>query len=216
VRYGSGTRRVLGGALCAGALGAVWTPIGSAALPAAEELVPNTVARISDAANRDDETVTRAEFRHELVVARATDSPEGTQGRGDEGSERRRRRVIDSLLEAIWLRGEAAEMGIAVTRRQVQRLRSQVVRESFASAAEFREFLRESRLTRRDVYERVELHLIAARIQERIVAGASGEAEEQAAFRKFVDEFNEKWRSRTVCAPEYVTARCSNGPSEEG
>jgi len=188
---------VLGVVLCAGVVVAVWTPIGSAALPAAEQLVPNTVARISDAANRDDETVTRAELRHELAL---------TEG------DRRGRRAIDWLVEAIWLRGEATEMGIVVTRRQVKSLLGTV----FESAAEFRGFLRESRMTRRDVYERVELQLLAARIQERVVAGTGGGAEEQAAFQRFVDEFNEKWRSRTVCAPEQVTSRCSNGPSEEG
>jgi hypothetical protein len=29
---------------------------------------------------------------------------------------------------------------------------------------------------------------------------------------KFVAEFEQRWRARTVCAPEYLLARCSNGP----
>jgi hypothetical protein len=51
------------------------------------------------------------------------------------------------------------------------------------------------------------------RISARIAREASGRSEEQKAFEELIDEFTEKWRGRTVCAPDYATSRCSNGPA---
>lgn len=106
-------------------------------------------------------------------------------------------------------------MGIGVTRRQMRRELAAIKRENFRSAAEYHRFLRETRFTHREVYERVELQVLSERIQLRVQRRIDREtrtpAEEQKAVNEFVDEFNERWRSRTVCALEYVTGRCSNG-----
>lgn len=202
---------MLGVLICAGALAAVWAPLGSAALPAPDQLVPNTVARIAEAATHDDGTIARAELRHASAIVAA-----GENRRVPAPGERDYEKVTDAalagLLEAIWIRGQAEEMGIVVTRDEIKRLRDRIVRENFQSAAEFREFLRESRMTRRDVYERVELQVLSIRLQRRIVAGAASDKEKQAAFSEFLDEFNARWRARTVCAPEHASERCSNGP----
>jgi hypothetical protein len=108
------------------------------------------------------------------------------------------------------------EWDIGVTRRQVSRELALIKKESFKSAAEFRKFLRESHYTHRDVRERVRVQLLSLRLQKRISGRIEREArnefEEQQAFRKFLAEFNERWRGRTVCAPGYATERCSNGP----
>ncbi len=122
------------------------------------------------------------------------------------------RAAVDTLLEAVWIKGQAAEMNIVVTRSQVSRTLTLLKKQFFASASEYREFLREMRFTRRDVRERVELQLLSTRIQGRIEAGARNESEEQEAFSEFLAEYNQRWRGRTVCAPEYVTRLCSNGP----
>lgn len=209
--FGLGTRRVLGVALCFGALAAVASPIGLAALPAPEELAPNTIARIDEAVSRDDEMITRAELRHAIAMAAAGEGLRQTPRPGEKEYRRLEPWALDGLLESAWLRGQAAEMDIAVPRGQVRRRLAAIKRENFPTGAEFRKFLREAHFTRRDVYERVELELLAFRLQERIVAGAKSRAEKQKAFREFVDEFNERWRARTVCATEHATERCSNG-----
>jgi len=123
------------------------------------------------------------------------------------------RTAMNNLLEIVWIKGQAAEMNIVVTPSQVSRELALIREQNFESAAEYRRFLRESRYTRRDVYERVELQLLAERIQRRIMAGVRSKSEEQQAFEEFVAEFNERWRSRTVCAPEYVVEHCSNAPA---
>jgi hypothetical protein len=208
--YGSGTRRVLGVALCLGALAAVASPIGSAALPAPEELVPNTIVRIDEAASRDDETITRAELRHGVALAAEGIRP--VPRPGEKRYEPLERAALAGLIEPVWIRGQAAEMEIVVTRDQVRSQLAKVKRETFTTGADFRTFLKGTPFTRRDIYERVELQLLVARLQRRVVAGVKSEAEKQKAFSEFLDEFNERWRARTVCAPEHVTVRCSNGP----
>lgn len=45
-----------------------------------------------------------------------------------------------------------------------------------------------------------------------MVPKGAGQKAEQEFFLAFVEEFNETWRARTVCAPQYATERCSNGP----
>ena len=41
--------------------------------------------------------------------------------------------------------------------------------------------------------------------------GTWTQKEAQAAFTAFVAAFEKRWRSRTVCAPQYAIKRCSNG-----
>lgn len=182
---------------------------GTVTLPAPEQLVPNTVARISGVPDRPG-TITKAEFRHALVLAAAARGRHPAPEPGGRGYEQLRHAAVLDLLETIWIKGQAEEMNIFVTREQVRRELALIKRQSFDSPAEFREFMKESRFTRRDVYERVELQLLSIRIAARVLAGARTEAEERAVYKAFVAEFNERWRSRTVCAPEYVIEHCSN------
>jgi SurA N-terminal domain len=186
----------------------------STSLPAPEELVPNTVARIAEVPPRRG-TITKAEFHHgmELAAALADAGPQPKPG--ERGYERLKTTALKSMFEGIWIVGQAAEWDITVTRGQVKSEIARVKQENFRSAAEFRQFLRESHYTRRDVYERVEIQLLSTELQAQLVKqiDARNEREEQQGFTEFVDEFNERWRSRTVCAPEYVIERCSNGPA---
>jgi hypothetical protein len=120
---------------------------------------------------------------------------------------------MGELLEDSWIRGQAAEMGIGVRPRGVARELALFKKEAFKNGAEYRRFLREAHYTRRDVKERVEILMLSERIQEKVVAGFASEKGRQKAFVKFIAEYEERWRSRTVCAAGFVTTRCSNGPA---
>lgn len=187
----------------------------SFALPAPEELAPNTVARIPEAPPRF-ATVTIGELRHALVLAAAQKGLRSVPKPGRKGYGTIEKSAMDALLETAWIHGLAAEWGIAVTRGEVKRELGRIKEESFKSGSEYRRFLKESRYTLRDLNERVELQVLSVRLQERlqtqIEREARNEFEEQRAFTKFLAEFNETWRARTVCAPQYATERCSNGP----
>jgi hypothetical protein len=184
----------------------------SEVLPAPDELADDVVLRVIETpAARG--TVTLAEFQHELELVAVRKGRNAAPGPHAADYPKLEKESVDSLLEAAWLRGQAYEWGISVGRREIKQEVKAIKRESFRSGAEFRAFLRESHYTRRDVYGRVELQVLSTRVQARLKRqiGHVSRREEQRAFTKFVKEFEERWRSRTVCAPDYVTERCSNG-----
>jgi len=210
---------VVSAAIVAGICAAIPLASAATALPSPDDLVPNTVARIAEVPSRRG-MITKREFRHQIAIAAAAAAGKGLEriprpGSGD--YPKLGREALQFMLEGIWVYGEAAEMGIHVTPNQISRALSRIKKESFKGEAEYRHFLRESHYTGRDVRERVEVQLLSVRLQRRIVGRIEGEArnpaEEQRKLREFVEEFSEKWRSRTVCASAVATDRCSNGPA---
>jgi hypothetical protein len=190
--------------------------IGSAALPAPEALPATMVAVVSEAPVRRGR-ITKAEFQHELLLETVSAKRRPVPKPGSAGYEKSKVTAVRNLLEGAWIVGQAAEWGLSVTHAQVSREVARARKESFKDGAEFRRFLRESRYTRRDVNERVEVQMLSTRLQERLsrrsATETSSKSEEQRAFEEFVAEFQKRWRGRTVCAPDYVNDRCSNGPA---
>lgn len=120
---------------------------------------------------------------------------------------------MSEMLDDSWIRGQAAEMGIGLRPRGVSRELERLKKQAFKNGAEYRQFLKEARFTRRDVRDRIEVQMFSERIQERIAVGQTSAKATQRAFARFVKEYEERWRARTVCAAGHVTVRCSNGPA---
>jgi hypothetical protein len=170
------------------------------------------VARVPDRGGEGGGIMTKKEFHRALAQAAAGKGLKTVPEPGRNGYGKLKETAIEELLDDSWIRGQAAEMGIGVRPREVARMTAKIKREAFTNGAEYRRFLREAHLTRRDVRENVEIQLLAKRIQERVQAGIDSEADMQKAFSKFVSEYEVRWRSRTVCAPDYAIDRCSNAP----
>jgi hypothetical protein len=196
-----------------------WSSASAAVLPSPEELPAVMVAVVSNVRVRAGR-ITRAEFQHALVLSAAQAGLNSAPRRGTNAYERMKEDAVGFLLEATWIQGQAAEMSIAVSHREVSGGVAFIKRQNFKNEADYLRFLRESHYTKRDVNERVELQLLASRmqmrLQTRIEREARNEFEEKQAFREFVAEFNERWKARTVCAPEYAIDRCSNGSPSPG
>jgi hypothetical protein len=183
--------------------------------PPPEALPANVVAIVAQVPDRKGErggVTTAGEFDHALDQAAAQHGRRVAPGPKGDGYRKLKNQAIGELLDDSWIRGQAAEMGIGVKPREVTRTLALLKRQAFKNGAQYRRFLKEAHYTRRDILDRVEIQLLSERIQERIAAGLGSEAAIQKAFDRFVAEYTERWRSRTVCAPEYVTERCSNGP----
>jgi hypothetical protein len=186
------------------------------ALPAPGELAPDKVAVVAEVpAGRG--TITLTEFRHGLELAAAAEGRQSVPAPGKNGYGKLKDSALFSMLETAWIYGQAAEWGISVTPGQVKRALTRIKRESFKSNAEYRRFLKQGHYTQRDIRERVEIQLLGTRLRERLQGQISRQtrtkSEEQRAFSRWVREFSERWRARTVCAPKYTTERCSNGPT---
>jgi hypothetical protein len=186
-----------------------------AALPTPENLPANMVAFVSVvpvSAGR----VTKNEFQRALEQSAAAAGRASAPKPGGKGYVELRDEAIGELLDSVWIKGQALEMGIAVTRQQVATELAAIKQANFKDGADYRAFLKQSRFTRQDVNERVELQLLTTRIQERVARGVTGVHQTQEKFKEFVDAYLERWRARTVCAAAFAVDRCSNGPPRTG
>jgi hypothetical protein len=57
---------------------------------------------------------------------------------------------------------------------------------------------------------RVELSILAERIQHRVASGHLKPKRQSEAFSRFLRHFRAKWRDRTYCAPQYAVADCGH------
>jgi parvulin-like peptidyl-prolyl isomerase len=87
---------------------------------------------------------------------------------GSKKAEELHKAAISELLNSAWIFGEAEELGIKVTQKEVETELAKVKKESFKTEKAFQEFLKESHFTAEDVNERLELQILSTKIQEKI------------------------------------------------
>jgi parvulin-like peptidyl-prolyl isomerase len=80
--------------------------------------------------------------------------------------------AMTELIEGIWLRGEAEELGLTVTDKQVADELETIKKQNFPTKAAFDKFLEESKFTPEEVNGLVELQILGREIQEVINAQA--------------------------------------------
>lgn len=80
--------------------------------------------------------------------------------------------ALGELLDRIWIKGEAEELGVSATPKQIATELVQIKKQNFKTKAAYEEFLKTSRFTPQDVLDRVELQLLSTEIQEMITKGA--------------------------------------------
>jgi parvulin-like peptidyl-prolyl isomerase len=80
--------------------------------------------------------------------------------------------TLTELIEGVWLRGQAEEMGITTTDKQVEEELAQIKKSSFPTPGSYGKFLKESGLSQEDVNDRVELQVVINAIQEKVNAEA--------------------------------------------
>lgn len=76
--------------------------------------------------------------------------------------------ALGEALQTIWIRGEAEELGITVTEKEIESELAQIKKTNFPTEKSFQEFLKSSKLSTDEVNERVKLQLVSAQIQEKI------------------------------------------------
>jgi hypothetical protein len=117
---------------------------------------------------------------------------------------------MKALLAEIWIPGQAAEMSIYLTPKEVATEMSLIRAENFKTKAEYERFLRTSHLTRRDAHELVRIQMLSSLIKARVIRGVDGKKARRRVLARFVARYVKRWRSRTVCAAGYVFAQCSD------
>jgi parvulin-like peptidyl-prolyl isomerase len=87
---------------------------------------------------------------------------------GSDKYEELREATLGELLDQIWLQGEADELGLTVTDKQVEDELATVKKQNFPTAAAYEKFLKDSKFTQEDVDDRLRLQLLVTQIQEAI------------------------------------------------
>jgi hypothetical protein len=123
------------------------------------------------------------------------------------------REVMSFLISSDWLRGEAQQFGIHVSRAKVRRKFNRLRHDQFPHEREFRKFLRRTKETVADLLLRVEVQLLADRIlrhEQRLAARLHGAARREAAISRYIEGFKTRWTAQTYCLPHYAVPDCGH------
>lgn len=101
---------------------------------------------------------------------------------GDAQYDQVKETAIGDLLDQAWLAGEASELGIEATDREVDNEFATVRQDQFPDEAAFKKFLKDSNFTIDEVRDRVRLQVLSTKIQDE-VTGSVTEVSDQEAER---------------------------------
>jgi parvulin-like peptidyl-prolyl isomerase len=118
-----------------------------------------------------DGNVSEAQLKHAMLQQAASGGLKKLPAGGSK-LEELRKKALEEILNAIWVRGEAEELGISVTPKQIATELAQIKKQNFKTEAAFQKFLKTSHFTRQDVTERVKLQVFGTQIQEQIAKKA--------------------------------------------
>jgi peptidyl-prolyl cis-trans isomerase C len=113
-------------------------------------------------------TVSQKEFDHVMEQQTAQAKVKKPPAPGSKKFEEMKEPALGELLDQIWIKGEAEELGVKVTNKQVEEELAQVKKQSFPTKGAYQKFLEESKFTEEDVNDRIELQVLSNAIQEQV------------------------------------------------
>lgn len=127
-------------------------------------------------------TISEDQLKHALEIAAAKGGLKSLPKPGTEKYEELQKAALGELLDAVWIQGEAEEMGFSVTPKEVEEELKKLKSQAFKTEKQYEEFLKESHYTAEDVNERVKVQMLQTKIVEQLEEEApvpsSGEIEE--------------------------------------
>jgi parvulin-like peptidyl-prolyl isomerase len=91
---------------------------------------------------------------------------------GSKKYEEAKEAALTEQIEGVWIRGQAEEMGISATEKQVEDELATIKKQNFPTPSAYKKFLQESQFTQDEVNELVELQIFTKQIQEKVSAEA--------------------------------------------
>jgi foldase protein PrsA len=89
--------------------------------------------------------------------------------------------VMQFLISAQWIQGEAKDLGINVTDKDVQKEFQKQKQQSFPKEADYQAFLKSSGMSQADILLRVKLDLLSNKIRDKVTKGKGKVTEAQIA-----------------------------------
>lgn len=144
---------------------AVTQGIGSSGVPSGEvavvEEVPDDLGHITQ------EEFDRG-FERQVSEAKLKKDPEP----GSDKYEEIMTGVMGELIDRAWIVGEAEELDLSVTKKQVEEELATIKKQEFPSPGAYQKFLEQSNYTQEEVNDLVELRLLTTQIQEAVTGKA--------------------------------------------
>ncbi len=134
--------------------------------------VPSGDAAIVEDAPDGLSPVTEADFRHALVQAAAQKQIKPVPKPGDKKYDELKETALGEVLDSIWIQGQAAEMGIVLTKKEIADELAKLKKQAFKTEQQYKEFLKEAHFTIADVNERVTLQILSGKIEKQVTEGA--------------------------------------------
>jgi parvulin-like peptidyl-prolyl isomerase len=143
------------------------------------ESVPEGDVAIVEDGPEGANTVSEAEFRKAVLQQALQGGLKKVPKEGSTRYEELKGAALGELLDFIWIQGEAEELDLTATKKQMDEELEKIKEQNFPTPAAYKEFLETSKLTQADVDKRVKLQVLSNQITEAVQgnAGAPSSAE---------------------------------------
>jgi parvulin-like peptidyl-prolyl isomerase len=130
--------------------------------------IPSGAVAVVEDAPEDTGTITEKDLRHAILQAAASAQVKPVPKPGEEKYDELKETALGELLDAVWLQGQAEEMGITVSDKEVAEELKKLKSQAFKTEKQYEEFLKEAHFTQADVDKRVRIQILSTQIQEQI------------------------------------------------
>jgi parvulin-like peptidyl-prolyl isomerase len=158
--------------------------------------VPSGAVAVVEDAPEGLGTVSEEQFQHALVQAAASAQVKPVPKPGDKKYDEMKEAALGELFDAIWIQGQAAEMGFSVTPKEVATELEELKKKAFKTEKQYEEFLKEAHFTEADVNQRVTLQILSGKIQEAVTE--SGQVPSSGEIK----DYYEAAKSSQLTTPE--------------
>jgi foldase protein PrsA len=139
--------------------------IGSPSVPSGDialvQGVPDNISHLSE-----------EEFEKALEKQATQAKLKKTPQPGEPKYEELKEAAIKELVESVWLQGQAEELGVTVTEKEVATELQNIKKQNFPTEQAYQKFLKESNFTQQEVNEILELQILTKKIEEAAKAEA--------------------------------------------
>jgi len=118
-------------------------------------------------------SISKEELDHAIEIAAAQSQINPVPKPGDEQYDQLKESALGELFDTVWIQGQAEEMGITVTPKELEDELGKIKKQAFKTEKQFKEFLKESHYTQKDVDQRIKVQVLSTQIQDRLKEEAS-------------------------------------------
>lgn len=114
---------------------------------------------------------------------------------GTDKYESMKEKALGELIDIAWIEGQSEEMGITATPKQIATELQTIKEQNFPNKGDFEKFVRESKLTKAEVTQRVRLQVLTTQIQQQFSENAP------AVSDKEVEDYYEEAKATQYTTP---------------